>query len=275
MATSSTARRHPPLPAPPTTTQPLRLLNQDKVMQPTKAQKTKEGTTVRTTEQDTTEPQPQRQRTNVIAAIELHDGTTIQSHTNDDPDKQQQPIIFHKFGFDESKLLEGMETDATQMKLHKVYEEVDIATLDSSTIREAIPTRWVHREKGLQVRPRIVAKGYIEKVDDEDSVYASTPMFAILRILPRTYLHMATKGTRPTTKQTVATTKSPARTTQFTKGMARLLSASPTRTTLQTTKVLTQRLHFVDDLLSWRPNYSQQDLSDDPTTSATQTHWLH
>ena len=69
------------------------------------------------------------------------------------------------------------------MKLHKVYEEVDISTLDPSTIREAIPTRWVHREKGLLVRSRIVAKGYSEKVDDEDSVYASTPMFTTLRTL--------------------------------------------------------------------------------------------
>ena len=105
------------------------------------------------------------------------------------------------------------------MKLHEVDEEVDISTLDPSTIREAIPTRWVHREKGLLVRSRIVAKGYkgyCKKVDDEDSVYASTPMFAIL------YGH----------------------TLLLLKGMARLHSTSPTRTTLQTTKVRTQRLHF-------------------------------
>ena len=121
MATSLTTRRHPPLPTPPTTTQPLRRLNQDKVMQPTKAQKTKEGTTVRTTEQDTTEP---------LAAIEIHDGTTLQSHTNDDPDEQQQPIVLDIEGFDESKLLEGMKTEATQMKLHEVYEEVDMSTPD-------------------------------------------------------------------------------------------------------------------------------------------------
>ena len=172
MATSPTTLRHPP-----TSTANLRRLNQDEVMQPTKAQKTKAGTTVRTTEQDTTEPQSQRQRINVIAAIELHNGTTIQSHTNDDPDEQQQPIIFDNEG--------GMKTEATQMKLHEVYEEVDISTLDPSTIREGdcFPTRWVHREKGQQVRSRIVAKGYSEKVDDEDSVCASTPMFTMLRIL--------------------------------------------------------------------------------------------
>ena len=158
------------------------------------------------------------------------------------------------------------------MKLHEVYEEVDISTLDSFTIREAIPTRWVHREKGLQVRSRIVAKGYSKNVDDEDSVYASTPMFTMLRILLLLQLarpgwtarlgdvqhsytrrsHSATKS-QPTfgrqknsahNKTTVATTKSHVRTTQFTKGTARLLSTSPTRTTLRTSKVRTQPLHF-------------------------------
>ena len=119
----------------------------------------------------------------MIAAIELRNGTTIQSHTNDEPNEQQQPIIFDNKGFDESKLLEGMKTEAAQMKLHEVYEEVDVSTLDPTTIREAIPTRWAHREKGLKVRSRIVAKGYSEKVDNEGSVYASTPMFTILRVL--------------------------------------------------------------------------------------------
>ena len=69
------------------------------------------------------------------------------------------------------------------MKLHEVYEEADISTLDPSTIREATPTRPVHRQKALLVRSRIVAKGYSEKVDDEDSVYASTPVITILRTL--------------------------------------------------------------------------------------------
>ena len=181
MATSPTTRRHPALPAPPTISQPLRRLNQDEVLQTTKAQRTKEGATVRTTEQDTTEPQSQRQRINMIAAIKLHNGTTIHSHANDDPDEQQQPIIFANEGFDESKLLEGMKTEATQMK--QTTRSLRRTTLDPSTIREAIPTRWVHREKGLQVCSRIVAKGYSEKVDDEESAYASTPMFTMLRIL--------------------------------------------------------------------------------------------
>ena len=76
-----------------------------------------------------------------------------------------------------------MKHESNQMKLHDVYDEVDASTVDDNVIREAIPTRWVHRKKGPGVRSRIVAKGYTEKIEDEDSVYASTPMFTTLRTL--------------------------------------------------------------------------------------------
>ena len=69
------------------------------------------------------------------------------------------------------------------MKLRDVYDEVDASTVYDNVIREARPTRWVHRKKGPGVRSRIVAKGYTEKIEDEDSVYASTPMFTTLRTL--------------------------------------------------------------------------------------------
>ena len=68
------------------------------------------------------------------------------------------------------------------MKLHDVYDEVDASTVDDNILKESIPTRWVHRKKGPGVQSRIVAKGYTEKIEDEDSVYAST-MFTTLRTL--------------------------------------------------------------------------------------------
>ena len=80
-------------------------------------------------------------------------------------------------------LLEGMKHESNQMKLHDVYDEVDASTVDDNVIREAIPKKWVHRKKGPGVRSRIVAKGCTEKIEDEDSVYASTPMFTTLRTL--------------------------------------------------------------------------------------------
>ena len=52
----------------------------------------------------------------------------------------------------------------------------------TSSKKQSLPTRWVHRKKGPGVQSRIVAKGYTEKIEDEDSVYASTPMFTLLAL---------------------------------------------------------------------------------------------
>ena len=64
------------------------------------------------------------------------------------------------------------------MKLRDVYDEVEVdaSTVDDNVIKEAIPTRWVHRKEGPGVRSRIVAKGYTEKIEDEHSDYASRPV---------------------------------------------------------------------------------------------------
>ena len=177
MATSPTGRQHPPLPAPPRQT--LRRLTSEEVMQPTKAQKTSKDTTIRSTEQATKEPPPLRQKIN---AVTLPNGKSITPYTNDDT-SEDEPIIFDNEGYDETQLLEGMKRESNQMKLHDVYDEVDASTVDDNVIREAMPTRWVHRKKGPGVRRRIVAKGYTEKIEDEDSVYASTPMFTTFRTL--------------------------------------------------------------------------------------------
>ena len=102
--------------------------------------------------------------------------------TNDDT-SEDQPIIFDNEGYDETQLLEGMKHESKQMKLHDVYDKVDASSFDDNILKEAIPTRWVHRKKGPAVRSRIIAKGYTEKIEDEDSVDASTPMFTTLRTL--------------------------------------------------------------------------------------------
>ena len=149
------------------------------VMQPTKAQKTSKDTTLRSTEQATKEPQPLRRK---ISAVTLPNGTSITPYTNGDT-SEDKPIIFDNEGYDETQLLQGMKHESNQMKLHDVYDEVDASTVDDNIQKEAMPTRWVHRKKGPGVRSRIVAKGYTEKIEDEDSVYTSTAMFTTLRTL--------------------------------------------------------------------------------------------
>ena len=74
------------------------------------------------------------------------------------------------------------------MRAQKVYEETDVTKLTPQQRQELdldniIESRWVYRSKGDEVRARIVAKGYTEHIEDQDDVYASTPLFAVLRIL--------------------------------------------------------------------------------------------
>ena len=70
------------------------------------------------------------------------------------------------------------------MKNHDVYEEVSTDNVDQETLHNAIDSRWVHKNKTpTEVRSRIVAKRYKEEVEDLDDIYASTPLFVILRVL--------------------------------------------------------------------------------------------
>ena len=64
------------------------------------------------------------------------------------------------------------------MKKHQVFTEVHINDIPPEDRKNLIQSRWVHREKGTEVRSRIVAKGYNEVVNDLDDIYASTPIFA-------------------------------------------------------------------------------------------------
>ena len=77
-----------------------------------------------------------------------------------------------------------MNKEVDQMKKHGVYEELSTDTVDQETLHSAIDSEWVHKNKTpTEVRSRIVAKGYKEEVEDLDDIYASTPLFVILRVL--------------------------------------------------------------------------------------------
>ena len=69
------------------------------------------------------------------------------------------------------------------MKQQGVYTERNIDELTPEEQQTIISSRWVHREKGDDVRSRIVAKGFTEHANDADDIYASTPVFAVLRWL--------------------------------------------------------------------------------------------
>ena len=69
------------------------------------------------------------------------------------------------------------------MKAQQVYTEVSYNTLTAEQRNKTIKSRWVLRQEGDIVRARIVAKGYTEEVKDNHDIYASTPIFCVLRLL--------------------------------------------------------------------------------------------
>ena len=78
-------------------------------------------------------------------------------------------------GLDKQKTSEGMKNEIDAMKKQQVYVEVDIDTLTPEQRKNIIQSRWVLRDKGNNVRARIVAKGYTETVNDLLDIYASEP----------------------------------------------------------------------------------------------------
>jgi len=64
--------------------------------------------------------------------------------------------------FDREKLMKGMQKEVASMKNFPVFKEKsvdEVLKMDPSTY-QWIKSRWVHREKGDEVRSRFVAKGY-------------------------------------------------------------------------------------------------------------------
>ena len=94
-----------------------------------------------------------------------------------------ETIINDSQGFDQEKLKKGMMKEMTSMANQGVFEEITLDQATEEEKRNIIGSKWVHRSKGDEVRSRIVGLGYDEVIKDADDVYASTPLFAILRAI--------------------------------------------------------------------------------------------
>ena len=73
------------------------------------------------------------------------------------------------------------------MKTQQIYTEVKYDDLTPEEQSNIIEFKWVFRDKTTEVRARIVAKRFTEVINNLDSIYASTPMFCILRALARSW----------------------------------------------------------------------------------------
>ena len=106
-----------------------------------------------------------------------------------------EPIIHDAEGFDKDMRIKGMKKEIGPMKQQGVYTERNIDDLTPEEQQTIISSRWVHREKGDNVRSCIVAKGFTEHVNDADDIYESTPVFEVLRwLLAVTYSWSITTG---------------------------------------------------------------------------------
>ena len=87
--------------------------------------------------------------------------------------------------FDSAQLQKGIETELQAIEDFEVKEDVDVSSWTSQQKKDIIPMRWVHVQKTpLLTRCRLVAKGFKEKIPDKDMVFAATPAFFTLLILP-------------------------------------------------------------------------------------------
>ena len=133
--------------------------------------------------------------------------TTASNEDTAEPDNidkvLKDPIIYDSEGFDETKLKACMNKEMESIKNHQVFTGVNIHNIPPEDRKNLIQSRWVHREKGTEVRSKIVAKGYNEVVSDLDDIYASTPIFSILRYTDKNIvwtLHKAMYGLRTSPK---------------------------------------------------------------------------
>ena len=138
------------------------------------------------------EPTPEQPKSRLRitkVTIQTKQGEEITAYSCEDATEQQterillEPIVNNTDGLDKQKTIEGMKQEILSMKQQQVYMDVDINTLTPEQRKNIIQSRWVLRDKGNKVRARIVAKGFTETINDLDDIYASTPIFCVLRTL--------------------------------------------------------------------------------------------
>ena len=64
-----------------------------------------------------------------------------------------------------------------------VFEEITPDQATEEEKRNIIGSKWVQRNEGDEVRSRLVGLGFDTVIKDSGDVYASTPLFVILRVI--------------------------------------------------------------------------------------------
>lgn len=164
-----------------------RTLN-DSITEGSTAKQQKTTTEQQAAQRPEASPEPPRTKGRINAVtVQMKNRQKVTTATCEDPTESKteqgllEPIIKDSQGFDQEKFKKGVMKDMTSMVNHGVFEEITFDQATEEEKRNIIGSKWVHRNKGDEVRSRIVGIGYDEVIKDADDVYASTPLFAILR----------------------------------------------------------------------------------------------
>ena len=106
-------------------------------------------------------------------------GTPIDSTTNASDDIDWS--LLENYDFPPDKPKAGMDQEMASLRDFDVFTESTTKSMvNSGTI---IPTRWVLKWKGNDVKARICAKGFVQRGLDRDSIFASTPALSTAKVL--------------------------------------------------------------------------------------------
>jgi len=81
-----------------------------------------------------------------------------------------EPQVWDTEGLDKEQTKQGMKKEAESMKRQGVFKGVGINDVPQQHRNNIIDSRWVLRQKGNEVRARIVAKGFTERFNDLDDI---------------------------------------------------------------------------------------------------------
>eukprot|EP00435_Cladocopium_sp_Y103_P033687 s2305_g8.t1 len=161
----------------------------DSIAEGSTAKQQKTTTEEQAKERPEASPEPPRTKGRINAiTIQMKNGQQVTTATCEDPTEAKteqrllEPIIKDPQGFDEEKLKKGMIKEMTSLVNQGAFEEITLDQATEEEKRNIIGSKWVHRNKGDEVRSRISGLGCDEVIKDADDVYASTPLFAILRV---------------------------------------------------------------------------------------------
>ena len=94
-----------------------------------------------------------------------------------------EPTVYCTEELDKKKTIKGTKHEIEHLVSSGVYSEVNINDLRPEQQATIIESRLVLRNEEDKIRARIEDKGYTEQIEDADTIYASTLIFCILRIL--------------------------------------------------------------------------------------------